>query len=232
MLFQGGEQVYMILFCGAGRVYTFLQTDRSRHMIPPGTSTITSSSAAKTVVCSYCKAISSKETDMRYKYCPECGTKLIMKEAGDDGLTPYCENCDKMWFDAFSSAVIVLTFNEFDEVVMARQSYINKDYAILTSGFISPGENAEETALREVKEELGLDIEELIYAGTHWFPRNELLMHGFLAFTHKKELTLSPEVDSAEWTPLADVDKVLVPDAPGNTARKIYRRFLKYKGIL
>ena len=168
---------------------------------------------------------------MRYKYCPECGTKLILKEAGDDGLTPYCEKCNRMWFDAFSSAVIVLTFNEFDEVVMARQNYINKDYAILTSGFISPGENAEETALREVKEELGLDIEELIYAGTHWFPRNELLMHGFLAFTHKKDLVLSPEVDSAEWTPIADVDKVLVPDAPGNTARKIYRRFLEYRGI-
>ena len=44
---------------------------------------------------------------MRYKYCPECGTKLIPKHAGDDGAVPYCERCKEFRFDTFHSCVIV-----------------------------------------------------------------------------------------------------------------------------
>ena len=54
---------------------------------------------------------------MRYLYCPKCGRKLIEKLAGDDGLVPYCEACDKLWFDAFGSCVIIMIVNEMEEVV-------------------------------------------------------------------------------------------------------------------
>lgn len=76
---------------------------------------------------------------MHYKFCPECGTKLIEKEAGDDGQVPFCKICNKFWFDSFSSCVIVLTYNEFDEVVLARQQYLSDKYASFTSGYITPG---------------------------------------------------------------------------------------------
>lgn len=58
---------------------------------------------------------------MRYKYCPDCGTKLIPKHAGDDGAVPYCESCKEFRFDTFHSCVIVLTYNEFDEIILCRQ---------------------------------------------------------------------------------------------------------------
>ena len=45
---------------------------------------------------------------MRYEYCPKCGKKLIPKQAGDDGLVPYCEDCEKYWFDTFGSCVIIM----------------------------------------------------------------------------------------------------------------------------
>ena len=98
---------------------------------------------------------------MHYTYCPLCGSKLVDKEAGDDGVVPYCEHCKKYWFDGFASCVMVLTYNQFDEIVLCRQSYLSDKYSSLTSGFITPGETAEQCAVREVKEELGIDIQNL-----------------------------------------------------------------------
>lgn len=48
---------------------------------------------------------------------------------------------------------------ENDEIVLCRQGYLSDCYTSFTSGYITPGETAEETAVREVTEELGLDIE-------------------------------------------------------------------------
>ncbi len=166
---------------------------------------------------------------MHYNYCPTCGTKLVPKHAGDDGDVPYCEKCDKLWFDSFSSCVIVLTYNEFGEVVVCKQSYISDVYYTLTSGYMTPGENAEESALREVKEEIGLDLEKLDYAGTYWFEGMQILMHGFMGFIHKQDLTLSEEVDEAIWVPAEEGLGMLFPDAPGNAAYKILQKYLEEK---
>lgn len=163
---------------------------------------------------------------MRYIYCPQCGRKLTETHAGDDGMVPYCEHCRKRWFDTFQSCVIVLTYNEFDEIVLCHQAYLSDRYSSVTSGYMVPGETAEETAVREVKEELGLNIEKLSYAGTMWFDEKDMLMHEFIGFTHKKDLKLSEEVDSAEWVPAADAPKTMFPDSPGNALYDLYRKYL------
>lgn len=168
---------------------------------------------------------------MRYKFCPECGAKLTSKKAGDDGFVPFCEPCGKYWFDSFASCVIVLTYNEFDEVVLARQGYLSDKYATFTSGYMTPGETAEETALREVQEELGITLQQLTYAGTYWFGAKDMLMHGFIGYAPKCELTLSEEVDSAQWVPALEAPKTMFPDGPGNAAYGIYREYLKMRGL-
>lgn len=168
---------------------------------------------------------------MRYVYCPHCGTKLINKKAGDDGAVPFCELCKKYWFDSFASCVIVLVYNEFDEIVLCRQGYLSDKYTSVTSGYITPGENAEETALREVKEELGIELESLEYAGTVWFGANDMLMHGFVGFAHKCELKLSEEIDSAEWVYYTEAPKTMFPDSPGNALHVVYRKFLELREL-
>ncbi|MGI6105190.1 MAG: NAD(+) diphosphatase [Raoultibacter sp.] len=168
---------------------------------------------------------------MKYTFCPQCGEKLSEIHAGDDGMVPYCESCEVPWFDTFWSCVIVLVYNEYDEVVLSRQSYLSDTYASFTSGYMTPGETAEETAIREVKEELGLDLETLIYAGTHWFGKRDMLMHGFIGYAHRQELHLSEEVDSAEWVPALEAPKTMFPDSPGNAACAIYRKFLQMRNL-
>lgn len=125
---------------------------------------------------------------MRYLYCPKCGTKLIGKAAGDDGDVPFCTSCNRYWFDRFSCCVIVLVANEYDELAMIRQYRLSERYWTYVAGFITPGETAEEAARREVKEELGLELDRLEYGGTYWFADHEQLMHGFIGFTRKKIL--------------------------------------------
>lgn len=163
---------------------------------------------------------------MRYAYCPVCGQKLSEKQAGDDGKVPFCGTCGRFWFDSFSSCVIVLVADEAKEVVLLRQGYLSDKYASIVAGYMTPGESAEEAAVREVREELGIAAGELDFAGTYWFGQRELLMIGFIATVKKCELHLSSEVDSAAWVPAAEVPKYIFPKSPGNAAYAIYEKYM------
>jgi len=167
---------------------------------------------------------------MHYKYCPQCGAALVDKPAGDDGDVPYCEECGKYWFDSFASCVIVMVVNELDEIALLRQGYISDQYYTFVAGYITPGENAEQTAVREVKEELGLGIERLEYAGTHWFAKREQLMHAYIGYVKKARFNLSTEVDAAFWVPAAEALSMMFPDVPGNTQHILYRKYLESRG--
>lgn len=65
---------------------------------------------------------------MRYLYCPKCGSKLIDKPACDGGDVPFSEKCNQYWFDTFSSCVIILVTNEYQEIAMLRQKYLSEKY--------------------------------------------------------------------------------------------------------
>ena len=168
---------------------------------------------------------------MRYKYCPECGAKLTEIHAGDDGMMPYCEACKKRWFDSFHSCVIVLIYNEYDEIALSRQGHLSDRYTSFTSGFITPGETAEACARREVREELGLELESLEYTGSYWFDFREQLMHGFIGFAHKQPLVLSQEIDAAEWVPALEAQKTLFPVGPGVALYEVYHKFLRMRKL-
>lgn len=136
---------------------------------------------------------------MKYIYCPQCGAKLIGKEIGDEGEVPFCEHCSRPWFDISYTCTITLVINEYDEVALIRQNYISEQYYVCVAGYMKPGESGEETACREVKEELGLNVEEIRYTGSHFLKKKDMLMLAYEAHVKKGELHLSGEVDEAEW---------------------------------
>lgn len=162
---------------------------------------------------------------MHYKYCSECGKKLIDRQAGDDGAVPFCDDCQRYWFDTFASCVIVMVVNELHEVAMLHQSYISDEHETFVAGFMTPGETAEQATTREVKEELGLDVDCLDYVGTHWFARREQLMHAFIGHVKRADFNLSSEVDGASWVALDDAPARMFPDRPGNTQHILYRHY-------
>ncbi len=168
---------------------------------------------------------------MRYIYCPQCGNRLTERQAGDDGPVPFCTTCEKFWFDAFASCVIVLVANEEHEIALLRQLYLSDRHHTFVAGFIKPGETAEETAVREVSEELGLEVKELVFVASCWFAKREQLMFGFIGMTEKRDFVLSGEVDEAIWVPVAEAPQKMFPDVKGNTQHILYRRYLELVGL-
>lgn len=162
---------------------------------------------------------------MRFKFCPDCGEKLILKSIGDEGDVPFCERCKRPWFEMFPSAVIVLVVNERGEAALLRQSYISDKYCNLVSGYMKPGETAEETARREVLEEIGIEMTGLRLVGTYWFAKKDMLMIGFIGRAYRAELTLSKEVDSAEWITVKEAIKLVHPK--GSVSYALLDEYLK-----
>ena len=139
---------------------------------------------------------------MEFRYCPHCGSKTVPREIGDEGLVPWCTTCELPLFPMFSTCIIALAADSrAGEVALLRQRYISAQYHNLVSGYMKPGESAEECAAREVEEELGLKVDGLTMTGTYWFGKKDMLMVGFIAEVVKQDFHLSGEVDQALWVP-------------------------------
>jgi len=162
---------------------------------------------------------------MRFKFCPECGEKLIMKPIGDEGDVPFCEKCCRPWFDMFSSAVIVLVVNEYGEAALLRQDYLSTEHRVLVSGYIKPGESAEDTARREVAEEIGIELTDEQLVGTYWFAKKGMMMIGFIAHAKKAEFMLSGEVDGADWIAAEEAIKLI--HSKGSVSYALLDEYLK-----
>lgn len=161
---------------------------------------------------------------MHFKYCPTCGSRLIEKKMGDEGMIPFCQSCNYPLFDMFSSCIIALVVNEYDEAALLRQNYISAKYYNLVSGYIKPGESAELTAMREISEEIGVHPDSLELIGTYWFGKKDMLMIGFIGKAKKSELVLSDEVDQAEWVPVRQAIRMVHPR--GSVSYELLEKYL------
>lgn len=141
---------------------------------------------------------------MRFTFCPHCGSKLISKEIGDEGFIPYCESCEIPLWDMFTTSIITAVVNEYNEVALLRQDYVSTTNYVCVAGIMKLGESAEETVIREVKEEIGQDVESLSFVRSFPYEKKEMLMLGYKAVVKKKVFTLSGEVDSVKWVPFKD----------------------------
>lgn len=146
---------------------------------------------------------------MKIKYCPVCGSEAIQKEIGDEGLMPFCPTCQMPLWDYFNTSIICAVVNEQEEIALLRQNYVSTTNYVCVAGHMKSAESAEETVTREVKEEIGQDVEQLIYIRSYPYEKKNLLMLGFLAKVNKKDFKLSGEVDSVEWVPLNDALSML-----------------------
>ena len=166
---------------------------------------------------------------MRFKFCPECGAALSSRDLGDDKDVPWCDACNRPYFPIFPVATISLVYSDGGDVLLLKQNYISRSNMNLVSGYMVPGESVAECARREIKEETGLDVEELELVRTDWFEKSQVLMIGFFARvseeSRKRTLHLSVEVDGAEWFPASEILNHISTN-PGSTARRLSSTFI------
>jgi len=132
------------------------------------------------------------------KYCSFCGKELVLKTLYDGSNEKYCDDCDHVFFSTPSPCAIVIVTNA-NEVLLARGIGWKDSYWALISGHIRPGETAEQTAKREVYEEVGLKVSTLEFLRTYTTKDHELLMIAFKAKTENTTIKKSQELEDAKW---------------------------------
>ena len=159
---------------------------------------------------------------MEFVYCPVCGRKLVGREIGDEGETPFCEECNRPWFGFSYPCVICLVTDGEGSFALIKQSYVSQNH-VCVAGHVKSGETLEQTAVREVEEETGLSVRSAEYLGSWFHSRGDNLMAGFAVTVEHGEFSLSCEVDSAEWYD-ADMTKVLL--SKGSVGKELLREYL------
>lgn len=132
----------------------------------------------------------------RTRFCPACGQELRPHPV-ENALE--CPACGQLQFPRIEPCIITLV-SRGDEILLLRN---NKDregiYACL-AGFVEMGETLEQAVRREVREETGLEIKDIRYAGSQAWPFPDQLMAGFYAEYAGGEIVIQQsEVRDARW---------------------------------
>lgn len=136
------------------------------------------------------------------KHCGECGTG--MRDGPDESGYPhrFCPDCGWRWYDPPTPVTLVLVTMPDGRVVYTRKNSFEPGRWSVVSGFIPRGERAEEAALREVKEETGLDAELVRFMGTHVYEgRPDQIVIAFHARAVAGEPRAGDDVDEVEVAP-------------------------------
>ena len=131
------------------------------------------------------KLLIRKDNYSDFKFCPRCSTELV-EDTYDHRLRLGCPNekCDYLFYQnpiPAAGAVIV----EDNKILLVKRAHPPKiGWWCLPAGFMEWDEHPSQTAVREVKEETGLDIRLNglfnIYSGSD-DPRNNAILILYLA---------------------------------------------------
>jgi len=171
------------------------------------------------------KAVQIMEWDRTNQYCSRCGTKTLQKP-GERGKE--CPECGELFYPRISPAVIVL-IRKGHEVLLARSPNFPPGVYSLVAGFVEPGESAEAAVIREIKEEVGIEVKNIRYFGTQAWPFPNSLMIGFTAEYNSGDIRPDGfEIEDAQWF---SAEKL--PSLPGkiSISRKMIDHFLKEEGL-
>jgi 8-oxo-dGTP diphosphatase len=98
------------------------------------------------------------EADERYRFCPRCGGALKQRKTdGQDRLV--CQACDFIFYQNPVPAVAVIIPRGESIILVKRAEEPFLGRWCLPSGFMELDETPEQCAIRETREETGLDVE-------------------------------------------------------------------------
>ena len=98
-----------------------------------------------------------RRSERAYNFCPNCGQPLERKQV-NGRERPACAACGFIYFADPKVAVSVLIAQD-GKVLLVRRAVVPRiGYWALPAGFVDAGELPEKTAMREVREETGLEV--------------------------------------------------------------------------
>lgn len=131
-----------------------------------------------------------------HQYCGQCGRPTVMQR-GEFAMA--CGDCGLVVYPRISPAIMVLV-QRGDELLLARSPRFAPGVFSTLAGFVEAGETLEQCAVREVREEVGIEITNLRYFHSQSWPFPNSLMVAFFADYAGGTITPDPrEIESAHW---------------------------------
>ncbi len=133
----------------------------------------------------------------RHPYCPRCGSAT---EPTEGGWVRVCSQDGSQHHPRTDTAVIVALTDDEDRILLARGPHWPQGRLSVLAGFVEAGESLESAVAREVSEEVGLTVRNVVYRGNQPWPFPASLMVGFTARAFETDLRLDPaEIAEASW---------------------------------
>ena len=164
--------------------------------------------------------------DRTCRYCSACGSKIKRSAAI---FAKQCEACGFTMFPRISPAVIVAV-EKADTILLARARQFTENLYSVLAGFAEPGESLEDTVRREIKEEVGIEVDNIRYFGSQPWPYPDSLMIGFTASWLSGEISVdNDEITDARWFTVEDLP--LIPDKI-SIARSLIDSFIEKRRVM
>ncbi|MUG93409.1 NAD(+) diphosphatase [Scytonema sp. UIC 10036] len=166
------------------------------------------------------RAVQIMEWDRTHQYCGHCATPTVQLA---HERAKRCPKCELVNYPRLSPAMIVLV-SRGEEVLLARAPRFPPGMYSILAGFVEPGESLEETVVREVREEVGIEVKDIRYFGSQPWPFPNSLMIGFTATYASGDIVIEPqELVDAAWFSKYNLPQI--PPKP-SIARKLLDWFV------
>ncbi len=156
------------------------------------------------------------------RYCPRCG-----KEGFDsvDGRKHTCARCDFQYYHNLAAAVCAILRCGDDIALVVRARDPGRGLLDFPGGFVDPAEDLETAVLREVREEIGLELAapRYLYSVPNVYRYREVdywTLDAMFEFTltRRPVFTLNDEILDVQWWAPVAIDPTAVAFASVRSA--------------
>ncbi|WP_070962688.1 NAD(+) diphosphatase [Vibrio sonorensis] len=142
------------------------------------------------------KAAQYSHMTQTIRFCPQCGGRTRLNH---NQLAMQCGDCRTLHYPRIFPCIIVAVRKENKILLAQHPRHKNGMYTII-AGFTEVGETLEQCVAREVKEETGIEVDNIRYFGSQPWAFPSSLMMGFLADYKNGEVKPDySELSDANW---------------------------------
>jgi NAD+ diphosphatase len=133
----------------------------------------------------------------RHAFCGVCGSPNLLRSAGHRMLCSN-EECARESYPRIDPAIIVLVTHK-DACLLGRNAKWPPRQFSTLAGFVEPGESLEDAVVREVYEEVQVQLKDIRYVSSQPWPFPASAMCGFYAEAVDRNSGISSEVEETRW---------------------------------